>query len=131
MTGESLDYLDSATATALWTELRQLIAELGSNGGEMSPSVYESAQVLRLYPQAADEEAVVCWLLAQQAPDGGWGGTGALMYREVPTLAAVLALHQSRHAGRTARAVQRGLAFLQRRAHRWRRPDSPHDPGGL
>ena len=117
--------------SALWTELRQLIGELGNNGGEMSPSVYESAQVLRLFPQAADEEAVVRWLLAQQEPDGGWGGTGALIYREAPTLAAVLALHQSSRAGGAVRAAQRGLAFLQRRAHRWRGPIPPRSRWAL
>ena len=124
-------FVDGTTVTALWTELRQLIGELGSNGGEMSPSVYESAQVLRLYPQAADEQAVVRWLLAQQAPDGGWGGTGSHKYREVPTLAAVLALHQCDRSCAAGRAAQRGLAFLERRAHQWRERSPPHNPSGL
>src|SRR5687768_13124043 len=57
---------------SLLTELRSLIAELGKDGGRMSASVYETAQVLRFCPPR-DRMAVVEWLLARQAADGGWG----------------------------------------------------------
>ena len=33
-------------------ELRQIVHDLGSKGGLVSPSIYDSAQVLRLYPPA-------------------------------------------------------------------------------
>ncbi|MBD2248543.1 hypothetical protein [Nostoc sp. FACHB-888] len=57
----------------LFTELRSLIADLGKNGGLISPSVYDTAQVLRFYPPATGVEPALEWLLTQQQADGGWG----------------------------------------------------------
>lgn len=80
----------------------------------MSPSVYETAQVLRFYPPAQGAAPALAWLVEQQAGDGGWGWPGNSLYRIVPTLAAILALRvHDPTIGATA-AIEAGLAFLAR-----------------
>ena len=101
------------------TELRALIADLGKGGGIISPSVYDTAQVLRLYPPNEDIEPAFQWLLAQQRADGGWGSAETPYARDVPTLAASLALHMH-YQGKQQAAVDAGLAFLQQQADQWR-----------
>jgi len=98
----------------LESRLAPLIRDLTKQGGRVSPSVYETAQVLRFYPAAADCDAVVAWLLRQQMGDGGWGPPDArLMYRIVPTLAAVLALHAHAPDVSSARhAIRAGLRYV-------------------
>ena len=54
----------------LLTELRSLIGDLGKGGGSISPSVYDTAQVLRLYPPE-DTGPAFAWLRSQQQSDGG------------------------------------------------------------
>lgn len=102
----------------LLTELRSTIADLGKGGGSISPSVYDTAQVLRLFPPE-DPEPALQWLLSQQKADGGWGSPETPYARDVPTLAAVLALHKYRLMPHAQMAHNTGLDFLQRHANHW------------
>ncbi|MFN8493244.1 MAG: hypothetical protein U0350_36945 [Caldilineaceae bacterium] len=108
----------------LLTELRTTIAELGKGGGSISPSVYDTAQVLRLFPPE-DPEPAFQWLLAQQKADGGWGSPETPYARDAPTLAAVLALRTYRQTPTSQEAVDAGLRFLQQGVDQWR--DAPID----
>lgn len=112
----------------LLAELRGLITDLGKDGGLISPSIYDTAQVIRfaLAPEAA--APTISWLLNQQHADGGWGDPAAPYARHVPTLAALLALHQSSaHSGALSAIDQQhsqariaaGLSFLQQAAMIW------------
>jgi hypothetical protein len=103
---------------ALLTELRTLVGDLGKNGGQLSPSVYDTAQVLRLYPPAETTPAIA-WLLAQQQPDGGWESPATPYARDVSTLAALLALHPYRQSHKLCDVIDTGFAFLQRQAGQW------------
>ena len=76
----------------LITDLRHLVSDLGKDGGLTSPSIYDTAQVLRLAPASENTCATLDWLLAQQKADGGWGNPAIPLTRDVPTLATVLAL---------------------------------------
>ena len=100
------------------TELRALVNNLGKKGGHISPSIYDTAQLLRLYPPE-DSAPAQSWLLAQQQPDGGWEAPDAPYARDVPTLAAVLALHAYQAEPAVRAAVDAGLAFLRRQAEKW------------
>ncbi|MCX6049802.1 MAG: hypothetical protein NT075_32280 [Chloroflexi bacterium] len=100
------------------TELRATIADLGKGSGSISPSVYDTAQVLRLYAPQESGPALT-WLLSQQQADGGWGAPETPYARDVPTLAAVLALHSYHHVPHTHIAREAGLAFLRRQADQW------------
>jgi hypothetical protein len=96
---------------ALLTELRTLVATLGRGGGSLSPSVYDTAQLLRLYPPPTGVEPVLSWLLSQQHVDGGWGLPDAPYTRAVPTLAALLALHAHDWNGKHRDAAEAALTF--------------------
>lgn len=118
-------------------QLRAFLRALGEGGGRSSPSVYDTAQALRLVSTTPGHHAAAfCalrerrldWLRAQQAEDGGFGAGPAPLARSVATLAAVLALHPDSPAGGprdeacscSAVAdrwqVERGLAYLQSQA---------------
>lgn len=103
----------------LLTDLRRLVADLGKDGGQYSPSIYDTAQHLRLAPPASGVWPAVDWLVAQQHADGGWGPTAMPMARDIPTLAAVLALHTHAAREQERAAIARGLAFLRRQAPLW------------
>jgi len=103
----------------LLTEMCTLVADLGKGGGYLSPSIYDTAQVLRLYPPREGVEAGLEWLLTQQQSDGGWGETATPYARDVPTLAAILALNTYSQDASTRQAIDAGLAFLQRQAAQW------------
>lgn len=108
----------NTNTAALLTELHTLVSELGQDGGRVSPSIYDTAQVLRLYPLTKDPEPVVEWLINQQQADGGWGDPAAPYARVVPTLAALLAFQQ--HQCQVPPAVfKAGYAFLQHQAPLW------------
>ena len=81
----------------LLTDLQCQIADLGKDGGLIGPSVYDTAQVLRLMPPREGVGPALSWLTEQQHPDGGWGDPSVPRARDVPTLAAVLAIHKKRH----------------------------------
>ena len=103
-------------------ELRTLIADLGKDGGLFSPSLYDTAQVLRLYPPAQGVRPGLAWLMAQQQADGGWGDRSVPLARDIPTLAAVLALHTYCRNRDMRRAVNAGIQFLHRQEGQWQAP---------
>lgn len=100
-------------------ELRKLIAELGKDGGRISPSIYDTAQRLRFYPPPEGVAAGIDWLLSQQYGDGGWCDPAVPAARDASTLAAILAIQQYRTDTRAVRAQENGLAFLRRQASQW------------
>ncbi|HEY1011683.1 MAG TPA: hypothetical protein VGE07_03200 [Herpetosiphonaceae bacterium] len=103
----------------LTADLRDLIRQLGRDGGLLSPSVYDTAQVSRFAPPVEGVWGALEWLLDQQQADGGWGDPDAPLARHVPTLAAVLAIKH--HSGRkiSLEAIQRGMVFLSQTATQW------------
>jgi halimadienyl-diphosphate synthase len=100
----------------LIAELQALISNLGNDGGLVSPSIYDTAQVLRLAPPADGDLRAQEWLLAQQQPDGGWGDAALPRARDVPTLATLLALHAHQDEPQIWAAIQAGTAFLRSHA---------------
>lgn len=103
----------------LLTDLRHLIQEFGADGGLTSPSIYDTAQVLRLAPHEQSVWPTVNWLLERQQPDGGWGDPTVPRARDLPTLAALLALHNLDPRQSTRDSIHAGLAFLHRQAIFW------------
>ncbi|MBC8077105.1 MAG: hypothetical protein H7Y32_13595, partial [Chloroflexales bacterium] len=102
------------------TDLRYQIDALGRDGGAIGPSVYDTAQVLRLAPPSGEHKwAALDWLIQQQHDDGGWGGANVPRARDVPTLAAVLALLPYTNRRSTRQAVEHGMAFLRRQSSQW------------
>src|SRR4051812_46865717 len=93
-------------------ELRVLLKALGTSGGLISPSVYGTAQVLRLAPLQTAAGGVWTWLIDQQQPDGGWGDRAVPCARDLPTLAAVVTLAKRNSSSEERGAIQAGLAFL-------------------
>jgi Squalene-hopene cyclase C-terminal domain/Prenyltransferase and squalene oxidase repeat len=106
----------------LITDLCYLVSDLGKDGGLTSPSIYDTAQVLRLAAPDANVWDTMHWLLDQQQADGGWGNPAIPLTRDVPTLAAVLALKAHCTRRRDQIAIRAGLAFLNRQAFRWKAP---------
>ncbi len=100
-------------------ELRTLISELGKDGGLISPSIYDTAQVLRLYPPSEGVESGLEWLSAQQEADGGWGDRDVPLARDIPTLACLTTLNTYSDRIGTANVITRGIDFLQKNGHRW------------
>jgi hypothetical protein len=99
--------------------LRTELQQLKGSGGLAAASVYDTAQVLR-YAPSASARRVVGWLLQEQRADGGWGKLGVSpLARSVPTLAAVLALHEKGDSPEAQQAVGRGLEFLRQNAQNW------------
>ena len=103
-----------------FAELHSLIADLGKKGGLLSPSVYDTAQVLRLYPPSEGVELGLTWLRSQQQIDGGWGDPAIPLSRHAPTLAAVLAFqtYQSQFVG-AENCIDIGMRFLREHAPEW------------
>ncbi|NNJ12663.1 hypothetical protein EKD04_020265 [Chloroflexales bacterium ZM16-3] len=108
-----------ALTEIILTDLRYLIADLGAAGGIMSPSIYDTAQVIRLAPPKEGIWPAVDWLLEQQHADGGWGDPAVPRARDLPTLATLLALRSSDSRQRTRDAIREGELFLRRQAIFW------------
>lgn len=107
------------TIDILLTDLRYLIGDLGKDGGLISPSIYDTAQLLRLAPPADGARLALNWLIDQQQPDGGWGDPLVPRARDVPTLAALLALNSYGTRTSDRSAVAAGLTFMRRQASHW------------
>jgi hypothetical protein len=107
------------TVDILLTDLRHLIGDLGKNGGLIGPSIYDTAQVLRFAPPEAGIGPALDWLQEQQHADGGWGDPAVPGARDVPTLAAVLALHTYGKRKTTKVALHAALSFLRQQAAHW------------
>lgn len=118
-------------ADTVVSNLRMVIANLRQDGGLMSPSVYDTAQVLRFCPPGKGAEQTVEWLLMQQHDDGGWGDPAAPKTRDVPTIASILALHAYRHLAPSEQARRRGLEFLRGQAPLWDGPPGEDLPVGM
>lgn len=103
----------------LLTDLRLLIHDLGKDGGLIGPSIYDTAQVIRLAPPSSGVLQTIHWLVEQQQPDGGWGDPAVPFARDVPTLAAILALRMYAMSPQDHSIVQAGVAFLRRHIHIW------------
>ncbi|RRR74934.1 MAG: hypothetical protein EI684_05905 [Candidatus Viridilinea halotolerans] len=103
----------------LLTDLRHTIADLGKDGGLITPAVYDTAQVLRWAPPVEGIWPALDWLHAEQHADGGWGDPATPRTRDLPTLAAVLAIHTHCSRRHSQEAVRRGVAFLARQACYW------------
>lgn len=100
-------------------DLQDLLSSLGKNGGAIGPSVYDTAMVGRLAPPREGPDPALDWLLTQQHPDGGWCAPRYPIGRDLPTLAAVLALRDRRTDPRSREACAAGLAFLRKQSSQW------------
>ncbi|NUM48718.1 MAG: hypothetical protein HUU38_28765 [Anaerolineales bacterium] len=109
----------SVSLSKFFGELQNLVTLLGHEGGKLSPSIYDTAQVLRFAPPDEGVEPALEWLLKHQESDGGWGNPLAPFMRDVPTLVTILALHQYNSQGRFNDAIQCGLEFLKRQNEQW------------
>ncbi|MFP1739555.1 hypothetical protein [Lonsdalea quercina] len=76
------------------TELNTLLSDM-HDGGCVGPSVYDTAQLLRFHPNTPDHAGAYRWLIEQQHEDGGWGSPDFPLHRQVPTVAAILSLHEA------------------------------------
>jgi Squalene-hopene cyclase C-terminal domain len=109
----------SSFADLLIRELRCVINDLGRDGGLVNPSVYDTAQRLRLAPAVDSLEVTLTWLMQQQKADGGWGDPVMSAYRDIPTMASILALQQYAEFSGATEALQAGLDFLKKHAYHW------------
>ncbi|HEX5750283.1 MAG TPA: hypothetical protein VFZ09_28890 [Archangium sp.] len=107
-------------------QLKADIQSLGVHGGVLTPSVYDTAQVLR-YAPPEDPRPAVGWLMRQQRPDGGWGSERMPLARHIPTLAAVLALRGASDTPESRRAVEGGIEFFRRNVEAWAFEGPPPD----
>ncbi len=103
----------------LFSDLYHWISQLGNDGGLISPSIYDTAQVLRMAPPKEGVEQGLEWLLCQQQADGGWGNLTVPRTRDTATLAAILALHTHNDQRHFDQAIQNGLTFLQEQSEIW------------
>lgn len=119
--------------TLLATDLHRHIAALGRDLGQMSVSIYDTAQVVRLAPPQPDVLwPVLEWLITQQQEDGGWNAPNMNeRERTAPTLAATLALHRYATRHQMHDAVVRGLRWLQRSLPAWAEPLPDDLPVGV
>lgn len=116
----------------LLTDLRYLIRDLAKNDGLIGPSVYDTAQVLRLAPPREGVEPALQWLIEQQQPDGGWGNPAVPRTRDTPTLAAILALQTYHHSKKQTRdIIQAGIRFLCGQGQYWPEPLPDELPVGV
>jgi hypothetical protein len=108
--------MSSYVSDMLLTHLRDLTSQLGSDGGLIGPSVYDTAQVLRKAPPPEGVWEALEWLITQQQADGGWGDPAFPLARDVPTLAAILAIHQYSTRVHEQKVINAGIQFLWQHA---------------
>lgn len=110
----------------LMADLRHIIATAGDGQGRITPSVYDTAQVLRLYPPTAGVRPGLDWLLDQQRADGGWGNATVPIARDIPTLAALITLTTYKSEYHTPsnieQAIEAGIEFLRQQRGIWTEP---------
>ncbi|EPX58993.1 hypothetical protein D187_003370 [Cystobacter fuscus DSM 2262] len=117
---QSIRVVEGGIQELLFKELQSLLSKTGHGGGLMSPSIYDSAQVLRiLSPAESASSPVVDWLLSQQQADGGWGEPVKPMHRDIPTMSALLALRRFPQHPRTHEACEAGVRFLRAQGPHW------------
>jgi hypothetical protein len=107
-------------------QLKTDIQALGAQGGILTPSIYDTAQVLRYAPDK-DPQPAIDWLMNQQNPDGGWGSELMPLARHIPTLAAVLALRSTSDTPKSRKAVEAGIEFFCHNAEVWAFDGPPPD----
>ncbi len=115
----------------VFAQLRQVIRQLGCGGGAMTPSVYETAQVLRFCPEYVEIDKAVDWLLSVQQPDGGWNDPASPLYRDVPTLAALLALRTYHRDERVRRACNAAHRYIEHQTADIKPTDGEYLPVGI
>ena len=97
-----------------WADLEHVVRSLGRGGGQLSPSIYDTAQCFRFNPPSSPW-SIVDWLISQQQPDGGWIEVQDPRMRSLSTLAALLALKSVAYSRRaTQDSIDAGVAFLYR-----------------
>jgi hypothetical protein len=106
---------------AIIDELCADIRALGTDGGRVSPSVYDTAQIVRLTSTTRRVMPALEWLVAQQQTDGGWGNPASPLTREVPTLACILAL-QKAAPDHASDSLEAALTFLKQQPPLWSDP---------
>ena len=111
--------------------LREVIHSLRRNGGSMTPSIYETAQVLRFCPEYVEADKLVDWLLRCQQPDGGWEDPETPIYRDVPTLAALLALQSCGQQPRVRDALTAAQRYLEEQTTVVEPTDGEYLPVGM
>lgn len=120
------------SSTNLWQQLRETLHNAGSDGGVVTPSVYDSAIVLWLSPLAEDERwGGLNWLFAQLQSDGGWGNQTMPLARDAVTLASILAMKTAGHRTRHLGILDSATSFLRRSSAQWRPPLPDNLPGGV
>lgn len=114
------------TESPALARVQGLLPLLGTGGGRISASVYDTAQVLRAYPPLGGVLPGLEWLKRQQQADGGWGSPAAPLYRRISTIAAVLALHQYADIIEAKESIAAGLDHLRFQRELWANtvPDS-------
>lgn len=100
--------------------LARQITALATDGGRLSPSVYDTSLALRADPDAEAHGPAWAWLMAMQRADGGWGPAGKGRACTLPTLSALLALHAHRADRRSAESLAAGLTYLASQGDLWR-----------
>ncbi|MFD8820998.1 hypothetical protein ACFV1C_01280 [Streptomyces sp. NPDC059605] len=109
--------------------LQALVDDLGADGGAITPAVYDTARVATLLPHRPHTGEMLHWLTTRQQPDGGWGDPLTPHARDLPSLAAILAL--TPHPAHQP-ATERGIAFLHQHATPvWDGPVPQDIPVGL
>lgn len=100
-------------------DLQGLLDDVGRDGGRLGAAVYDTAMGARLAPPEEGPGPALDWLLSQQQKDGGWCSPRLPVGRDLPTLAAVLALSELRKDARSRDACAAGLGFLRAQAEQW------------
>jgi hypothetical protein len=100
-------------------QLQSLLREVGSDGGKMGPSIYDTASIARLCPLADGNADAIRWLASIQQEDGGWGDFRSSYGRDVPTLASLLALSSGPEAASYRGNIERALSFIALQSAFW------------